>query len=247
MDRAGIRLIAPWRNQVQATGLKQAARLLDDFGMTATGLCRTGFFTSGDGLAPGQGIDEVRTALDEAAAIGARTLTIVVGGLLPGSSDLRAAHERIAESLAIVLPHSKACGVPLVIEPLHPMYAADRGCVNTVAHANEICDRLDGDIGIAVDIYHVWWDPGLEAALQRAGKRLMGFHLCDWLVPTTDMLLDRGMMGDGVADIPRIRSWMEAAGYDGPQEVEIFSAANWWRREPDEVLAVCKERYATAC
>ena len=131
--------------------------------------------------------------------------------------------------------------MPLAIEPLHPMYAADRACVNTMAHANDLCDELGAGLGIAVDVYHVWWDPHLQREIERAGNatpsRLLAYHICDWLVPTTDLLNDRGMMGDGVIDLPLLRSWMEARGYRGMHEVEIFSANNWWKRDPDEVLA----------
>jgi sugar phosphate isomerase/epimerase len=137
--------------------------------------------------------------------------------------------------------------MPLAIEPLHPMYAGDRACVNTMEHANDLCDELGSGIGIAVDVYHVWWDPQLKAQIERAArageKRILAFHVCDWLVPTMDLLNDRGMMGDGVIDIRLIRSWVEAAGYRGLHEVEIFSAANWWKRDGDEVLATCQERH----
>jgi sugar phosphate isomerase/epimerase len=132
------------------------------------------------------------------------------------------------------------------------MYCADRACVNTLGQALDLCDELDsaktGALGVAVDVYHVWWDPGLKAQIERAGdKRLLAFHLCDWLVPTTDLLLDRGMMGDGVIDLPLIRSWMEAAGYRGCHEVEIFSARNWWKREPADVLSVARRRHQECC
>ena len=137
--------------------------------------------------------------------------------------------------------------MPLAIEPLHPMYAADRACVNTMEHANDLCDELGAGLGIAVDAYHVWWDPHLAREIERAGgatpSRLLAYHICDWLVPTTDLLTDRGMMGDGVIDLPLLRSWMEASGYRGMHEVEIFSANNWWKRDPDEVLATCKARH----
>lgn len=248
LARAGIRAVAPWRQQIQAYGIGASARLLREYDMTVTSLCRAGFFTDTESQDDGAAIDEVRRAIDEASEIRAESLAIVVGGLPRGSRDLHAAHERIEEGLEAVGRHARAQGMPLAIEPLHPMYAADRGCVNTVAHANDLCDSLGDGFGIAVDIYHVWWDRTLEAELRRAGgKRLMGFHLCDWLVPTTDMLLDRGMMGDGVADIPRIRGWMEAAGYSGYNEIEIFSAQNWWQKDPDEVLQVCRDRYLSVC
>jgi sugar phosphate isomerase/epimerase len=141
--------------------------------------------------------------------------------------------------------------MPLAIEPLHPMYAADRACVNTLEQALDLCDALDpqrsGALGVAVDVYHVWWDPKLQAQIARAGhERLLAFHVCDWLVPTRDMLNDRGMMGDGVIDIRRIRGWVEAAGFAGYSEVEIFSAENWWRRAGGEVLDTCISRHRSA-
>jgi sugar phosphate isomerase/epimerase len=240
--RHGIRGIAPWRDRLQECGVTEAALLLRDHGMAVSGLCRGGMFAAPDWL------DDNRRALDEAATIGARCLVLVVGGLLPGSRDLGAARALVADRIAALLPHAKESGVKLAIEPLHPIYAADRACVNTLAHALDLCDALGPGIGVAVDVYHVWWDPDLERQIHRAGKeRLLAFHLCDWLVPTTDLLLDRGMMGDGVVDIPKIRSWVEAAGFADLCEVEIFSAANWWKRAPDEVLRTCIERYNTVC
>jgi sugar phosphate isomerase/epimerase len=179
----------------------------------------------------------------------------VVGGLprdargVIVSKDLAGAREMVRDGLGALLDYARSAGVPLAIEPLHPMYAADRACVNTMAHANALCDELapsgkDG-LGIAVDVYHVWWDPDLRAQIERAGAhdRLYAYHICDWLVPTVDLLNDRGMMGDGVIDLRLIRSWMEAAGYRGMHEVEIFSANNWWKRDGDEVLLTCKVRH----
>jgi sugar phosphate isomerase/epimerase len=222
--------------------------MLDGFGMTVTGLCRAGFFTGSGGESRQDAIDEVRAAIDEAAQIHARYLTVVVGGLSAGSKDLPGAHQAVLEGLSAVLPHARACGVPLGLEPMHPMYAADRGCVNSVAHANDLCDLLGDGMGIVVDVYHVWWDPNLAREIARAGAaRLVGFHLCDWLVPTSDLLLDRGMMGDGVIDIPRIRGLLEASGFDGYHEVEVLSAGNWWKRDIDEVLRICRERHGSAC
>ena len=133
----------------------------------------------------------------------------------------------------------------LAIEPLHPMYAADRACVNTLAQANDICDELGKGLGIALDVYHLWWDPDLEAEIARANGRILGFHVCDWLVPTRDLLVDRGMMGDGIIDIPKIRSYVESAGYHGPIEVEIFSQDDWWQRDANSVLQTMIERFET--
>jgi sugar phosphate isomerase/epimerase len=247
---AGVRGIAPWRDRVAECGVKEAARLISDHGLTVTGLCRGGLFTAEGKGGLAAALDENRRALDEAVAIGAASLVLVVGGLAAGSRDLASARALAAEAVAALLPEARAAGVTLALEPLHPMYAADRACLNTMAQANDLCDALGEGTGIAVDVYHVWWDPDLESEIARAGRtpgRLVGFHLCDWLVPTTDLLLDRGMMGDGVIDIRSIRGWMEAAGYDGLLDIEIFSAANWWRRPPEEVLRIALERVATLC
>jgi sugar phosphate isomerase/epimerase len=141
------------------------------------------------------------------------------------------------------MPHARQAGVPLAIEPLHPMLAADRACVNTLAQANDLCEELGEGVGVAVDVYHLWWDPGLAREIARASRRILAYHVNDWLVPTTDLLLDRGMMGDGVIDLRAIRAMVEAAGYTGHCEVEILSAGNWWKRDADEVLRTCIERH----
>ena len=148
------------------------------------------------------------------------------------------------EGIATILPEARKANVPLAIEPLHPMQAADRACINTLEQALDICDALGEGIGVAVDVYHVWWDPKLEAQIKRAGrKRIFAYHICDWRVPTRDLLNDRAMMGDGVIDLKRIRGWVEAAGYAGCHEVEIFSELDWWKRNPDDVLRIAKERH----
>jgi sugar phosphate isomerase/epimerase len=226
--RHDIRGISPWRDKLAEVGAKDGARIIRDNGLTVTGLCRGGFFPAPDRKGRQAAIDDNLRAIDEAATIEARCLVIVAGGLAQGSKDLGGAREMVRDGLGAIFDHARSCGVPVAIEPMHPMYAGDRGCVNTLAQALDLCDELDGKngsaMGVAVDLYHVWWDPELKTQIERAGeKRLMGFHLCDWLVPTTDLLLDRGMMGDGVIDIPLVRSWMEAAGYHGMHEVEIFS------------------------
>jgi sugar phosphate isomerase/epimerase len=258
--RHGIRSISPWRDQVAATGLKETAQRLRDSGLTLSGYCRGGMFSAPDRAARKAALDDNQRAVDEALALDAPCLVLVVGGLPKdaegriAAKDLSGAREMVRDGIGELLQYARPAGMPLAIEPLHPMYAADRACVNTIAHANDLCDELapgaDGGLGIAVDVYHVWWDPQLRAEIERAGGhrgRLLAFHICDWLVPTTDLLLDRGMMGDGVIDLPLIRSWMEGAGYRGPHEVEIFSANNWWKRDPDEVLRTCIERHRTTC
>lgn len=244
--RTGIRGISPWRDQVAECGLERAATVIRDHQLTVTGLCRGGMFPATDAAAFRKNMDDNRQAVDEAATLGARCLVLVVGGLPEGSRDLAGARAQVRDGIAELLEYARATGVPLAIEPLHPMYAGDRACVNTMAHANDLCDELGEGLGIAVDVYHVWWDPNLKQEIRRAGaERLLTFHICDWLVPTRDLLLDRGMMGDGVIDIPGIRGWVEEAGYQDMLEVEIFST-DWWARDPLEVLRLCQERTISA-
>ena len=250
--RHGIRGVAPWRDLLQAMGVDAAARAIRAHGLTVTGLCRGGMFPAADAAGRKAALDDNRRAIDEAHALDAQCLVLVAGGLPAGSKDIADARLQVQDGIAQVLPYARQAGVPLAIEPLHPMYAADRACINTLAQALDLCDVLDpgreGGIGVAVDVYHLWWDPQLETQIARAGRDLIhAFHICDWLIPTRDLLNDRGMMGDGVIDIRRIRGWVERAGYSGLHEVEIFSELDWWQRDPDEVLSVCKERHARCC
>ncbi len=247
--KQGVTAIAPWRDQVQVTGLEEAARIVRSNGIRVTGLCRGGMFPATDKALVAAAIDDNKRAIDEAAALSAECLVLVVGGLPQGSRDVVAAREMVAEGIVAILPYARANKMPLAIEPLHPMYAADRACINTLEQALDVCDLLGDGVGVAIDAYHVWWDPKLREQIVRAGARgrILAHHICDWLVPTRDLLLDRGMMGDGVIDLHGIRAAIEAAGYDGPQEVEIFSAANWWKRPGEEVIATCIERYNSVC
>jgi len=244
--RAGLSAISPWRDIVQACGVERAGKLIRRHGMTVTGLCRGGMFPAADDAGRRAALDDNRRAVDEAAAIGAQCLILVVGALPKGSRDIADARKQVRDALEALLPYARKAGVPLAIEPLHPMFAADRACVNTLKQANDLCDQLGDGAGVAVDVYHVWWDPELGREIARAGRRILAYHVNDWLVPTTDLLLDRGMMGDGVIDLRAIRAMVEAAGYRGHCEVEILSAQNWWKRDPDEVLRVCIERHRTA-
>ena len=258
LARHGIRGISPWRDQVAAAGLDDTARRIRDAGLTVTGLCRGGMFPAPDREGRRAAHDDNRRAVDEALTLGAQCLVLVVGGLPKDrggqivSRDLAGAREMVRDGLGSLYEYAHGAGMPLAIEPLHPMYAADRACVNTMAQANALCDELTPDgtdgLGLAVDVYHVWWDPLLRAEIIRAGERnrLFAYHICDWLVPTRDLLNDRGMMGDGVIDLPLIRGWMDAAGYRGMHEVEIFSAQDWWKRDGDEVLLTCRRRHAEA-
>ncbi len=251
--RHGIRAVSPWRDQVQAAGLAATARLIRAHGMALSGYCRGGMFTAIDEEGLRHARDDNRRAVDEACELKAACLVLVVGAL-PGALQGHAAHKDLAlarsqvrHGIAELLEYARARAMPLAIEPLHPMYAADRACVNTLEHALDLCDELDpaktGTLGVAVDLYHVWWDPKLREQIARAGKeRLLALHVCDWLTPTTDLLNDRGMMGDGVIDIRRVRGWVEDQGFAGYSEVEIFSH-RWWQRSHDEILTACVDRH----
>ncbi|MBR0694496.1 sugar phosphate isomerase/epimerase [Bradyrhizobium lablabi] len=253
--RHGIRAIDPWRDQVAAVGLERAVRAVRDAGLDLSGYCRGGMFTA-DGAHRGAARDDNRRAVDEASALGAPCIVLVVGGLpqysRPGSAaskNIAAARSQVHDGIAEMLDYAKQAKLPLAIEPLHPAYAADRACVNTTRQALDICDALDpagtGALGVALDVYHIWWDPELLGQISRAGsRRLLAFHVCDWLVPTKDILNDRGMMGDGVIDIRSIRSAVEAEGFAGYSEIEIFSN-DWWGRPMDAVLQTCIERHRT--
>ncbi len=246
----GITAISPWRDQVQAIGLSEAARIVETNGLRVTGHCRGGMFPAETEEGRQAAIDDNRRAIDEAAALRADCLVLVVGGLPGASKDLPGARKMVRDGIEAMLPHARASNVQLAIEPLHPMYAADRACVNTIDQALDLCEAIDDPLlGVAIDVYHVWWDPRLEEAIARAGRmgRIFAHHVCDWLVPTTDLLLDRGMMGDGVIDLKAIRAMIERAGYSGPQEAEIFSRDNWWKRPGDEVLQTCLERFEAHC
>ncbi|MFK4497180.1 sugar phosphate isomerase/epimerase [Bradyrhizobium japonicum] len=251
----GIRAIDPWRDQVASVGLDRAARAVRDAGLELSGYCRGGMFTS-DASLRREVRDDNRRCVDEAKALGAPCIVLVVGGLpqysrqgSEASKDIVAARGQVEEALADMLDYARQAKLPLAIEPLHPAYAADRACVNTTKQALDICDRLDpgrsGMLGVALDVYHIWWDPELMGQIARAGKdRLLAFHVCDWLVPTRDILNDRGMMGDGVIDIQSARAAVEAQGYAGYSEIEIFSN-DWWGKPMDEVLRTCIERHRT--
>ena len=254
--RRGIRSISPWRDQVAAVGIDKVEAQLKAHGMGLSGYCRGGFFPAPDAAGLKAALVDNRQAIDEARQLDAPCLVLVVGAL-PGALDGKAAHKDLGRSRAEVrdgiaasLDYARSVGMPLAIEPLHPMQAADRACVNTLEHALDLCDELDpgrtGALGVALDCYHVWWDPKLEAQIARAGReRLLAFHVCDWLTPTRDLLNDRGMMGDGVIDIPKIRGWVEKAGFAGFSEAEIFSEA-WWAKPGEDVLDTCIARHRSA-
>lgn len=253
----GIRAISPWRDQVAAVGLDKVARQLKAHGMGLSGYCRGGFFPAPDAAGLKAALDDNRRAIDEAKTLDAPCLVLVVGAL-PGAlegkaayTDIGRARNEVRDGIAASLAYAREVGMPLAIEPLHPMQAADRACINTLEHALDLCDELDADksgmLGVALDIYHVWWDPKLRQQIARAGReRLLAYHVCDWLTPTRDLLSDRGMMGDGVVELKKIRGWVEDAGFAGFSEVEIFSNLDWWQRPGGETLGVCIERHKLA-
>ncbi|MGJ7564193.1 sugar phosphate isomerase/epimerase family protein [Variovorax sp. GB1R11] len=253
----GIRAISPWRDQVAAVGLAKVARQLKAHGIGLSGYCRGGFFPAPDAAGLKAAIDDNRRAIDEAKTLDAPCLVLVVGAL-PGAlegkaayTDIGRARNEVRDGIAASLEYAREVGMPLAIEPLHPMQAADRACINTLEHALDLCDELDagksGMLGVALDIYHVWWDPKLRQQIARAGReRLLAYHVCDWLTPTRDLLSDRGMMGDGVVELKKIRGWVEDAGFSGFSEVEIFSNLDWWQRPGGETLDACIERHRSA-
>jgi sugar phosphate isomerase/epimerase len=226
--RAGIKGISVWRNVLEPMGSGEAGKMLREAGMDVVALVRSGFFPATESSKRHAALDDNRKAIDEAADISAK-MVVLVCGAVPGMS-LFEARRQIADGIAAVLPHARARNVQLAIEPLHPMYAADRSAINRMAEARQICEAIkDPLLGIACDVYHVWWDPDLEREITLAGqqKTLFAFHICDWRVNTRDLLYDRGLMGEGCINLREIRGWVEAAGFNGYNEVEIFSTERW--------------------
>jgi len=242
--RHGIGAIAPWRDRIAEIGAERAAQLVRDAGLRVSSVCRGGFLT-GDGDARRREAErENRAAIEEAALLGADCLVMVCGA--PAGRDLAAARAQIAAGVERLVPHARAAGVRLAIEPLHPMMIGERSAIVTLDEATRLAQRFDAaDVGVIVDAYHVWWDPELEGAIARAGERILGYHVSDWLSPTTSLLRGRGLMGDGLIDLPTIGGWVQRAGYDGPIEVEVISD-ELARRDGDELLALTIERFAEA-
>ncbi|MFF3779888.1 sugar phosphate isomerase/epimerase family protein [Streptomyces sp. NPDC001933] len=245
--KAGIDKVGLWRAPVQSYGIERTARLLADSGLSVTSLCRGGFFTTLDPAERARALDDNRAALDEAAALSTDTLVLVSGGLPEGSKDLHGARERVADALGELAPYAAERGVRLAIEPLHPMFASDRCVVSTLSQALDIAERFPADqVGVVVDTYHIWWDDQAAAQIARAGAggRIHSFQLADWITPLpAGVLVGRGQLGDGAVDFRAFRSLVEATGFDGPVEVEIFNEA-LWARDGAEVLAEVASRYA---
>ena len=232
-----------WRREIGARAQAIGERVRAA-GMQVAGLCRTPYMTG-----PEAGTDdEIRASIDMAASLGAPVLTVVTGGTETGTKGTGESRKRLADRLALHAGHAAAQGVNLALEPLNPMFGGNRTVLFTVRDALDLCETVQApNLGIAVDVYHVWWDTRLATSLVEARGRILGYHLCDWLAETRHMLLDRGMMGDGVADLPSIRRAVEAAGYAGLCEVEVFSAEDWWTRPPSAVLDTVARRFRTVC
>lgn len=241
---AGVRGITVWRQHLEGRDPRKSGAMLRDAGLEIVSLCRGGFFPAPTPEGLQAAIDDNLRAIETAHALGA-PLIVLVCGAVPGQ-PLAESRRQIASGIAAVLPAAQAAGIRLAIEPLHPMYADDRSAVNTMAQARELCDALGSppQLGIAVDVYHVWWDDALEAQIRIAGdrNRLFAFHVCDWKTPTTDLLNDRGLMGEGCIPIRRIQSWVETAGFTGYREVEIFSN-RYWAMDQGEWLARISKAY----
>ena len=238
--------ISPWRSKFEEHGLSTRAfnQLLDDTGIEVNGVCFCGSYGAMGKAGRQEQIDDNKKTIDFAVEIGAPSIVTLAGGLLADSKDLDYSRKFNMEALAEVLEYARQAGVMLGLEPLHPMYTADWSVVVGIKDANDWCDELGEGIGIIVDVYHTWWDPDLKAEIQRAGKqeRIVAAHVSDWLVPTKDILLDRGVMGDGVIDIPKIRKWLEDAGFQGRYEVEIFSN-EYWQMNQEDYIELIKERF----
>jgi len=225
---AGVKGITVWRDALEGRNIPQTGKMLDELGLTVVSLCRGGFFAHKD---PGKrkvAIDDNRKAIEEAASLGTSMLVLVCGA--DPRQSLEESRKQISDAIATLIPDASAAGVKMTIEPLHPMYADTRSAINTLGQANDMAEALNSPwVGIAVDVYHLWWDPFLEDEIKRCGQNghLAAFHICDWKSPTADMLLDRGLMGEGCIPIKQIRTWVESTGFNSFNEVEIFSTSYW--------------------
>ena len=240
---AGIRGVTVWRQWLDGRNAAKVGQDLRSAGIDVVSLCRGGFFPAPDAAGRQAAIEENRRAIDEASALGA-PLVVLVCGAVPGQ-PLETSRRQISDGIVVLLADAERAGVKLAIEPLHPMYADTRSAVNTLQQANDICDAIDSPlVGVAVDVYHLWWDPNLQDEIERAGRadRVRAFHVCDWRTPTEDLLNDRALMGEGCIDVREIRGWVEASGFGGFIEVEIFSE-RYWAMDQDAFLERIKRAY----
>lgn len=239
--RFGIPWIGLWRHKIQETGVEESARIVHECGLRVSSLCRGGMFLASTEAERATRIDDNRRAIDEACALGTDVLVLVCGAA--PNRDIDAARRMVEDGVEQLIPYAAEVGVKLGIEPLHPAFAAERSVIVTLKQASDIVEQLNSpQVGIVVDVYHVWWDSELYAQIERASRYTLGFHVNDWLLPCTDPLTSRGMMGDGVIQLKRIREAVDVAGYTGPIEVEIFNQA-LWDMSGNEVLRLTCERY----
>jgi len=245
---SGVHATGVWYEKLCEIPLGEARTILADNAMLVPAVCAGGLMTDRNDLRFQQAIDRNRRMLDDCAEIGGRSMVVIAGGLTNGEKDLAYARSRALEGLAKLVDHAAKNDLRIALEPLHPMVTSLRSVVNTLATANDWCDQIGAEhtLGIALDTYAVWWDPDLPAQIARAGKRIIGFHLSDWLADTRDVRVDRGMMGDGVIDLASLCNLVDACGYDGFYEVEILSARDWWQRPAHEVVEIIKQRYQTS-
>ncbi|ANY07858.1 sugar phosphate isomerase/epimerase family protein [Pseudonocardia sp. HH130630-07] len=243
--RAGVPAIGLWREPVAETGLDRAARMVADAGLRVSSLCRGGFLTDPDPAARGQALDDNRAAIDEAAALGTDTLVLVVGGLPEGSRDLPGARRAVVDALGELVPYARERGVSLALEPMHPIFCADRGVLSTLGQALDMAEPFAADeVTVVVDAFHVWWDPALDAQLTRAAGRIASYQVGDWITPLpADTLCSRGIPGDGHIDLAGLTSAVAARGYRGDVEVEVFNQ-DLWAADGADALATIVRRYA---
>jgi sugar phosphate isomerase/epimerase len=241
--RHGIPAIGVWRDKVCEIGLSKSVKTIRDAGVKVSSLCRGGFFPASSSEERFKKINDNLRAIDEASELGTNLLVLVCGGL--NDCEIGDARKMIADGIAAISTHAAAAGIKLGIEPLHPMFAADRSVICTLREANNLAETFAPEVvGVIVDVFHVWWDANVYLEIERANKRILGFHVSDWSVPLPDILLSRSMMGDGVITLRRLRRAVENVGYSGPIEVEIFNQGIW-DGNPDEVLNLIKDRYLT--
>lgn len=245
--RHGIEVVSPWQEHYAGIGVQRAAQSLRDRSLKVSTVCRmTGFGPASTASSWRKAIDGARRIVHEAAILGAESITLTGGGIDGHEKSAKSARQRILEGIQTILPEARAAGVLLAIEALHPMCAADRGAISSLKLACEMAEAAGEGTGVLVDTYNTWWDPDLETSIAKAGPLICGFQMSDWLVPTTDLAFDRGMMGDGVIDFRRARQMVVEAGFQGPVEVEILSA-RWSARPLDEIITTVKQRFDALC
>lgn len=243
--KAGVGWVSLWREPVAKDGLDACAKALAETGIRVSSLCRGGFFPAATAPEREARLDDNRRAIDECAALGTDVLVLVCGGLPEGSRDLDGARTMVRDGIAALIPYAAERGVKLGIEPLHPMFTADRNVISTLGLANDLAEALASPhVGVVIDVFHVWWDPEVYREIRRSAPYTLGFHVNDWLVDPPSVLHSRTMMGDGPIELRRLRRAVDAAGYDGPIEVEIFNR-DLWAADPSAVLETVKERFVS--